>query len=143
MGIISEIKKLKASDVMMAVLAFSAVIAPGFLTLYLFKPNLIADIDIVKLIVFSVALTIPQCALSLFGLIFYRDITKKPDLKDEETTTIFLWVMLWTFLVFYVSLLIAYFYGITFKYFLLTLAVANVLVPLCAYILSRFFDNET
>ncbi|MDH5360772.1 MAG: hypothetical protein OEX03_09420, partial [Gammaproteobacteria bacterium] len=41
------------------VLAFLATIAPGVLIIYLYKPNVFLEIDTIKFILFSLALSLP------------------------------------------------------------------------------------
>jgi len=56
---LSDLDKIDRSKVAFGLLGFLATVGPGFLIVYLFKPELIEKLDIVKLTIFSCALTTP------------------------------------------------------------------------------------
>jgi len=64
MSLISDIRKLKGDDITMGILGFLGVVAPGFLTIYHFHPELIEKYDALKIIIFSASLTVPVLFLN-------------------------------------------------------------------------------
>lgn len=59
MTLLEDIRSLNKTTVLTISLVFIGLIAPGLLTLYLFKPVLFATLDSLKLLLFSLALSAP------------------------------------------------------------------------------------
>ncbi|OGO79785.1 MAG: hypothetical protein A2Y21_11995 [Clostridiales bacterium GWC2_40_7] len=114
MSIIEDIRNTHPSQFFYAMIGFAGVLAPGFLTLYLFKPNLIIAIDVFKLLFFSASLIIPVVLLNFFTIFFWRKRT-----KDSSISKILFSAVLTTAMVMFVSLFVAYTFNLSFKRFFL------------------------
>lgn len=68
MPIIEELKNVKPTHFIYAMMAFVSIFASGFLTLYLYKPNLLIELDIFKFMFFSISLTMPIVFLNFFSI---------------------------------------------------------------------------
>ena len=64
MSILSDLKKLDSYDITIIVIMFSSSVAPGFLILLFFKPELVLSLDVLKLTLLSLAFTTPQIILA-------------------------------------------------------------------------------
>ncbi len=64
-----DIRKVSGHEWVLALLAFLAVVGPGFLTVYQFHPELVKDLDLGKLILFSISLGGPSLFLEM-SLVF-------------------------------------------------------------------------
>jgi O-antigen/teichoic acid export membrane protein len=75
--------KLEYKHVWLIITGFLGTLAPGFLILFHFKPELFEKYDVFKLIILSLSLTLPLLIINslIAGIMFY----KLPD--DEESTT--------------------------------------------------------
>jgi arginine exporter protein ArgO len=133
MSIFEEIQKLNRSHIVFAAWAFLSVVAPGFLTIYLYKPLLVGSLDTLKLIVFSAALTLPILILN-----FYVVIGVPPSENEDHQVSSFIFAMAITFAVFYLSLSISYFALLTFKSYVVLLAVIQVLLFVSMWIDQRY-----
>jgi hypothetical protein len=133
MSIIDEARKLDRNHIVFAVGAFISVIAPGFLTIYLYKPVLVGSLDTFKLLVFSAALTLPVVILNHFAA------TQLPPSKEKDHfVSSFILAMVMTCVVFYLALIISYFALLTFKSYIVTVAALQVLLFLSMFLDQRY-----
>lgn len=125
--LIDQIKRLKSKDVAFVIGLFIAVLAPGFLTLYLFQPEAIAGYDTIKVIIFSAALTLPVFSFNLL----VTGIASTESLHEDQFGP---WIMssLLTTLTFYPALLASYIYNLRFIAFLALLASIGLFLLLTA-----------
>lgn len=120
--LVSQIKHLKSKDIAFAFGFFLAVLAPGFLTLYQFKPEVVSEYATVKLIIFSVAITLPIFAFNLTITGMYST----ENLHMDQTIPWITSSLITTFS-FYSSILITYILNLKFMHFLIPLLIINFL----------------
>lgn len=120
--LVSQIKHLKSKEVAFAFGFFLAVLAPGFLTLYQFKPEVVSEYATVKLIIFSVAITLPIFAFNLIITGMYSTESLHKDQTIPWITSSFI-----TTFSFYPSILITYILDLKFAHFLIPLFFINFL----------------
>lgn len=120
MNIADELKSLEPSHVVSIVFSFSAIIAPGYLIIYLFKPQLIASLDVFKLLVFSMSLTLPMLALNYYvQQIVLAEIDPGP--KNRLSLALML-----AMVVIYPQVLMAYIQHLSFRAFLYRVISAEI-----------------
>ena len=83
MNWISEIRRLEYKHIWLCILIFTGTIAAGFLTVFHFKPDLVAKYDIFKLLFLSLALTLPLLPINAVITGFLYD--RLPDDYESET----------------------------------------------------------
>ncbi len=76
MSLLTDIKSLKQHEIALLVATFLATIAPGFIIIFLFAPNLLKDLDVLKLTILSFSITLPVNILNT--LISFATETEKP-----------------------------------------------------------------
>lgn len=59
MSLLTEIRELEGKHLVVGLLGFLAIIGPGFLIIYHYHPELVEKYDVVKLTIFSGALSLP------------------------------------------------------------------------------------
>jgi hypothetical protein len=125
MNITEAIKQLTLKDTSIATLFFLSVVGPGILILYLFKPNLLVSLDVVKVIFLSTSFTLPIVAINS-SVISYathiRKVRQREQFVDAERLVTYVIGMAVSFCVLYIALLITYIAGLPFKSFLLFIA---------------------
>jgi hypothetical protein len=129
---INEIKTLNWNQTLGVIFVFLGTISPGFLIIYLFKPELISSLDSIKIILFSLSISLPIVVVNMSVCIFGS--------FDEEENSKFVGAILALFLTaaaLYPSILISYIYGFSFKDFLKTVLVIQIFL-----ILFVFVDNK-
>jgi hypothetical protein len=125
MSWISDIEKIDFPKIAKTIALFMATIAPGFLILYLFKHDLIANLDIIKLIIFSFSLTLPLLIFNWFSVLaiiaIYTD-TKNHDVEMElGSITV-------NIMAYYLAIFIAYLYALPFRSFVWILLGINFFI---------------
>lgn len=137
MGIFDDIKKMSANDVAFAVTGFLSAVAPGFLTLYLFKPSLIVSLDNFKLILFALALTLPVIAANFFAIAAAHPFLTKGAQSQIPTDTdraqALISAMSLSIFVLYPSIALVFWLGLSFRIFLVTVAAWQLVVLLFLY----------
>ncbi len=125
-----QIKKLAWFDLLMGLFGLLGAIAPGFLVLYIYKPSLIMSLETTKLLIFSLALSLPVVVFNL--LVSASSIgSVKEDQKNLAKGLVSLFL---TFVVFYSAILAAYIFSINFKLFLVVIVVTQLLVTLFLFL---------
>lgn len=120
---LNEIKDLSWNHYLGATLIFVGAICPGFLTVFLFRPELISSLDTLKLLVLSLSLTLPVFIVNV-ALTGTTPAAMKLDNKIVEA----LIGLFFTACVFYTTIIISYFFGLGFKPFLIVMAIVQVIV---------------
>jgi hypothetical protein len=130
MSIIEDIKSIEVEHFAAYTLIFLSLVAPGFLIIYLFKTQLFVSFGAFKLIVFSVALSLPLPTLNTFisGAILDAD---NSDVHEYVLTNISV-----SFICLYLSILIAYLWSQTFRGFLLTISIVEIVFVLVLIIMK-------
>lgn len=127
---LKDIQSLTWTQTIIFIFALLGTLSPGFLTLYLFKPELISSLDTLKVILFSLSLSLPVFIITLF---FLDQIAPE---KDEPFINA-LPSLLIASLVSYSSILLSYWLAFSFKTFLITLFIIQALAILCVYVLEK------
>jgi hypothetical protein len=110
MSVVDEFRKLTRSDILLSVGLFVSVIAPGFLTIFLYKPELVASLETFKLVVFSGALGLPVVVVN------HLVVSQTQRFKNNSAAVGF--AMFLTYIVFYSALLVSYFWNFSFRWYL-------------------------
>lgn len=79
----SDIRKLEYKHIWLCISVFLGTIAVGFLIIFHFKPELVEKYDIFKLLVLSLALTLPLLLINAVIAAFLYD--RLPDDYENET----------------------------------------------------------
>jgi hypothetical protein len=118
MNWISEIRKLEYKHIWLCVSIFMGTIGAGFLIVFHFKPELVEKYDVFKLVVLSLALTLPLLPINavITGFLYDRlpDDYENKTAKNVDITRGALGL---NAVVIYISLLICYFWSFKFKQF--------------------------
>ena len=153
MSMIDDLKTLGANHIAVAVLAFAALVAPGFLTIYHFKPELIEKYDVLKLVLFSLSLTLPLLGLNF--VIFANFPSERQKALGEEKIGWLaahgLMATIATGSAFYWALLLSYFLSYIFRYsvsrifvlFLCGLIIFDAIVVFAAYRVTQRTPPES
>ncbi|AZZ44822.1 hypothetical protein C1896_07795 [Pseudomonadaceae bacterium SI-3] len=120
MSYIQDIKSLEHQHYLLAGLFFAATLAPGFLIIFHFKPELVEKYDFFKLLLFSMSFTVPyllihasqMAASGVFAGLGERDLKAGLGMACFASSHVLL-----------VALLLTYFFGHSFKMFLINIAV--------------------
>jgi hypothetical protein len=119
MSYIQDIKSLEHQHYLLAGLFFAATLAPGFLIIFHFKPELVEKYDFFKLLLFSMSFTVPyllihasqMAASGVFAGLGERDLKAGLGMACFASSHVLL-----------VALLLTYFFGHSFKMFLIFMA---------------------
>ncbi|MBN1671174.1 MAG: hypothetical protein JXR37_09090 [Kiritimatiellae bacterium] len=136
MGWLEEIKKMDRLDVLVVVLSFFAIVGPGLLLLYHFKPELVKESSALKLVFLSISFTLPICLINMFvppqRLFCYPDAPGvRPVILCASTGIIY-----------YLALLVAYLFGLRFKVFLGILAGLETLFLVISFWTAKGMELE-
>ena len=82
LSLISEARELDGWHIAVGMLGFLGVIAPGFLIVYHYHPDLIVKLDVAKLVVFSASLSVPVVFVNLVIATAAYPGEDGPDQKD-------------------------------------------------------------
>lgn len=132
MSLVDEVRKLEPADFALAVGVFIAIVAPGFLTIYLYKPELVSSLDTFKLLVFSSAITLPVVVANFAAAAYLANEDSPPNFADISMQALASGCV-----VLYISLILSYLLTLTFRFHLGVLAFIEVLFFLAAYLGNR------
>lgn len=135
MSLVEEIKKLEGLDVGLYLGAFLATIGPGFLLIFMYKPELIESLDTVKVILFSASIGFPLFALNAFITLVLSKKNEEIDFHDAGLTSGTI-----TSIAFYTTLLTAYYLSPSTKEFIPTLLAINFMAY--TFTFFAFRDKE-
>ena len=108
MAVLDDIRRLTVWDLTSLLGAFLATIAPGLLIVYVFAPELMLQLDTLKLFVFSAALTLPAIAVNAFVIAVVCPFTRSIGTGEGTRKHVYFWQATWAFLTLYSALLVAY-----------------------------------
>lgn len=137
MSLLEEIKRVDANSATASGMFFISMLAPGFLTVYLFKQSLFIQLDTVKLIILSLSISSPGVICPfVFSSITAAKLTAKHNINKAILGTPKQWFYGHSFdnaLNMYLLLLFAYFFSFNafeffISYFSVTLFVTTVSV---------------
>jgi hypothetical protein len=121
MTILSDLKTVEVSHVVLCIAAFLATVVPGIAIIYHFRPDLLDKYDVIKLILLSVAFTLPVFLPNFF-------VVMAVVLCPIMLVAIFGLALSSTVL--YLALLLSYFGSLNFFGFLLTIITLEILLLL-------------
>jgi hypothetical protein len=125
MSLLSEIQSLKRHHISLGLMTFVGVVAPGFLMIFHFRPALVVQCDAIKLLLLSVALTLPVIVLNYFLAWF-----SAPHLWHKKGTSDIELVLFLSLLgavpTLYGALFSAYLFHLTFRQMLVPLILVNI-----------------
>ena len=131
MSLIDEARKLHSSDIALGIGVIVAIVAPGFLTIFLYRPGLIASLDTFKLLLFSASLTLPIVAMNFACANHFEEGS------GESSTTIAILAMAMSCMVLYLALVTSYLLSLSFRAHLVGLGALQVLLFLVLYVEKR------
>ena len=117
MSIIEDIRKIEAHYFGVYVLLFLSIFAPGFLLLYIYKPELLASLGTVKILIFSASLSLPIAAINTF-LVPISEPNEGSKFEDS-----LLLGALYSFIGLYAVIFISYLFSLSFKQFVIGIAI--------------------
>lgn len=92
MGIISDLEKISANKVTVYTLLILTLISPGLLFLFLYLRGLFLQLDVIKLIMLSVAISVPILLINVVitGILVINEEAKmeSPECKEDSIRTI-------------------------------------------------------
>jgi len=117
---LKDITNLSWGQTIGSILGFMGAISPGFLLIYVFKPELVYQLETVKLIIFSLSLSLP---VFIINFLFISAV----DVNNVEVPPQILagFALFMSFLAMYPNLLMAYMFNLSFNIFMAILAMAN------------------
>jgi hypothetical protein len=133
MDVIDQVKKLEAFHFVASIVGFVGIISPGLLILFLFKRDLFISLDLIKLILLSVSLSLP---IILFNLFLWGAL---PDDSKESKNTIaidLVVALVTSSTVFYLPLAVTFLWGLGFHAYLWILVVLEVILAIIAVLIS-------
>ncbi|MGE5493547.1 MAG: hypothetical protein ACM31P_19995 [Actinomycetota bacterium] len=143
MSLITEVKGLEAHHVALGIGLFIGVLAPGFLTLYLYKPALVTSLDTFKLLLFSSSITLPIAAVNflLSAILDHTSESKGIDNSDRYAFTVS--ALFISCIVQCTALLGAYLFSLRFKGYLGLLSALELVLFLIFLADNRRSYNKT
>jgi len=129
-----EIKGFKFSNYLIPIILFLGTLAPGFLLLYLYKPDMIKEFSSFKLCIFSLCLTIPIVVLNttivtLFSSNeWYYEDKNNANGNDDIFEMYIIGGLGITFFLLYSLILCAYLFRFTFKNLIIILVILEFIL---------------
>ena len=121
---LKEITELTWKQTIGGVFCFLGAIAPGFMILYLYKPELIESLETIKLVIFSLSISLPLFFTNMFGLsAIDKELEKKKSSFEFAAIAMFL-----CFATSYPAILYAYLNKLSFEAFLVSILISQVVV---------------
>ena len=132
MSLVDEARKLNTSDIALGIGVVVAIVSPGFLTIFLYKPELIASLDTFKLLLFSASLTLPIVAINFICAVHFEENS-----NNSDATGIAIMSMAMSCVVLYLALVTSYLLYCSFRIHLAALAIFQVLLLFVLYVEQR------
>ena len=131
MSAIEDLKNIEIQHFAVYCLIFLSIMAPGLLIIYLFKIQIFLSFGVLKLMLFSIALSLPIPTLNTF----ISGTIDKDDGADVDNHVLL--NIIFSFVGLYAAILIAYLWGLTFKELLITIGVLETI-----YITALFYTER-
>lgn len=109
---LKELIEFEEKHYLTVIVSVLAIICPGFLTVYMYHPELVASLDIFKLLILSAAIGLPLVVCNSYFVLLATD-------KLKQTP----FALIWTFgasitvCIYYTTLLISYYFKLPFRYY--------------------------
>ena len=131
MGVIEDLKGLKASSAVSWSVLFLSVIAPGALILYLYEPELVREVDSVKFVILSGAFTAPTMMLLLFTSGVADSVAaRQGNVTKGQAGVLQDWYVIHgvnSSCIFYLAIAMAYLWSLSFRQLIYFIAVLTML----------------
>lgn len=144
MDLITEMKKIKAKEILLYCTFFLSTLAPGFLLIYQYKPKLVMEYSILKLVLFSASLTLPVLFLNYIFVAAAARAAHLISLADKEKefeVQIFVSCLV-TFLSYYIVILAAYFFSLKFTIFIAIMLGLEFIVVACCNLIVYLAERK-
>lgn len=109
---LKELIEFEEKHYLTSLMTALASICPGFLTIYLFHPELVGSLDIFKLLIFSASIGLPIVVLNSFLIMLSID-----SLNENPFALIWTFGASITVCVYYISLYFSYAYSLSFRHY--------------------------
>lgn len=143
MSVLDQLKNLTPWDITAVLGSFLATIAPGFLIIHLFNPELIIQLEVMKLFLFSAAITLPLIAINSFVLLIFGiqfGIWSKGIVTRQH---LLLCQIIWAFLTLYFAIFIAYIFNCGIREFICVTALVDIVFGIVIWNLTRKLSTDT
>lgn len=124
---LKELAHLKQKHYVVLTATILALFGPGFLCLFHFKNNLISSLDIVKLLILSISITLPLIILN-FLVITFALVVITDNTPDEPIEIIWAMAALLTAAVLYIGLYASFIWNLPFRQFTFVLIWIEVVI---------------
>lgn len=135
MSLIDDLRNAKRHEVVTAVVFFIGAVAPGIMVLNAYSPESIKDLDVVKLTLLSLGLTMPIILLNTV-------VAGKDDKSGDRLLQDFGFANLVSSIVFYIPLLVGLFVELSKQFFIVAAAGMEVVVILILLKVARASSGE-
>ena len=142
MTIISEIEKVTEGSFLFVLFDILFLISPGLLTIFYFHRDLFLSLDPIKLILLSIAITLP---LLCWNIILLFQLLYRGKLIDSDEKKSFFFIvsvaLLDTDISLCILLFISYLLGFSFKKALLLMVFVKVIYTICFILLDLLIKH--
>ncbi|CAA6812971.1 MAG: Unknown protein [uncultured Campylobacterales bacterium] len=119
--LLETVKEFDSQQIILCILLFTSIIAPGFMLIYLYEYHLFMESGILKLLLFSICLSAPIFLFNMFiTIIGYKSRNKTLD-KDKPFDLLFDTAIITSLIFFILILIYGYLLNKPFQIFLLYL----------------------
>jgi|SRR5665213_904840 len=130
---LSSFLKLEYKHVWLCISGFLGTVAAGFLVIFQFKPELVEQYDVFKLLILSLGLTLPVLFFNTVPIsFFYNELPDDYENETAKNVDITRGALLLNAMVFYFALLICHFASLKFKWFLVIITGLEFLLLICS-----------
>jgi hypothetical protein len=123
--LVDQAKKIESLHFVSSILGFVGVISPGLLILFIFKRDLFISLDLLKLILLSISLTLPFILCNLFCVWILWDEVNKGREGNRLTIDLVLALYIST-VIFYLPLAVAFLWRLSLHTYIWSLVVLEI-----------------
>ena len=131
MTILKDIKNLKVNTVVSLSILFLSIVAPGSLILFIYKPELVQNLDALKLVILSSAMTAPPLMFLLFtSRVTEVVLMKQKRMNRGQVGLLQDWYVLHgvnNSCMFYFAIFVAYMMDLNFRWLVLAVLLFTIL----------------
>lgn len=137
MNIVEQVKQIEVSDLLKTIMGLVGVVTPGLLTIFIFKRDLFISLDLWKLILLSISLSLPVVCLNFILMYSLPTVGRPLDIKANLSANLIVATSS-SALVFYLPLVTAYILELHFRTFVWVVLALEAVISL-----SMFVENIT
>ena len=131
---IRDLRKLRAKEWQLVVFSVMATVAPGTMIILLFHPNWFVEFQLGKLILLSLAITLPVVVINLLVVwpdaVVHSPIDLNAEKHEIDADYWYSEASMCAALCLYVSIAVSYWWGFSFRQFCFTAVALNVLLAI-------------